>query len=138
MLFDADFFKDLENYQLNMGGTEIMTTQLTDEDLVTLRLIGNSFIYIRAIASRGMCHGLNTEEKLELIADLADASHNLPEVLATGGNNSPISFLLKDAERLENIIKKVRENKIKEAIPHCYKPHKSSFLKNLTSKFFKR
>lgn len=39
---------------------------------------------------------------------IADASHNLPNVLAEGGHNSPIAFLLHDVPRLKELLRSVR------------------------------
>ena len=85
-----------------------MMNQLTEDDIAILELVGESFLYIRAIAERGACNNLSDREKLKLIAELADASHNLPKVIATGGKESQISFLLGDAKRLETTLIKVR------------------------------
>lgn len=82
--------------------------ELTDEDIKLLRLLGDSFMYIRLLAGRSSRSSLTDQEKLKLIGDIADASHNLPNVLAQGGYNSDIAFLLSEVPRLKELIKDVR------------------------------
>lgn len=82
--------------------------ELTNEDIKLLRLLGDSFMYIRLLATRSGRSSLTDQEKLELIGDIADASHNLPNVLAEGGHNSGIAFLLNDVPRLKELLKNVR------------------------------
>lgn len=78
--------------------------QLSSEDSKVLRLLGDSFAHIRGICSRGHGNGLTDKEKLELINKIADASHNLPHVLAQGGSNSNLAFLMGSVSELRELI----------------------------------
>jgi hypothetical protein len=82
--------------------------ELTEDDVKLLRLLGDSFMYVRLVASRNGRSNLTDKEKLDLIGEIADASHNLPNVLAEGGHNSPSAFLLHDVPRLKELLKSVR------------------------------
>jgi hypothetical protein len=85
-----------------------MSHQLTERDIQVLELLANSFVAIRYVASRGL-PTISDKERLEIINDLAEASHNLPTVIATGGENSQLSFLLNsNVTDLKEALKKVR------------------------------
>mgnify|MGYP001556987340 CR=1 FL=1 len=85
-----------------------MGHQLTERDIQVLELLGNSFVAIRYVASRGLPN-MSDKERLEIINDLAEASHNLPNVIATGGENSHLSFLLNsNVADLKEALKKVK------------------------------
>ena len=86
-----------------------MGHQLTENDIHVLELLGNSFVAIRYVASRGV-PSLSDKERLELINNIAEASHNLPNVIATGGENSHLSFLLNsNVMDLKEALKKVND-----------------------------
>lgn len=78
--------------------------ELSGEDVQVLRLLGDSFTHIRGICTRGHGDNLSDKEKLELINKIADASHNLPHVLAQGGGNSDVSFLMASVPELKLLI----------------------------------
>lgn len=78
--------------------------ELSNEDVQVLRLLGDSMSHIRGICSRGHCDSLSDKEKLELINKIAEASHNLPHVLAQGGSNSNIGFLMASVAELRALI----------------------------------
>lgn len=78
--------------------------QLSSEDSRVLRLLGDSFTHIRGICSRWDDSGLSDKEKLELINKIADVSHNLPHVLAQGGSNSNLAFLMHSVSELRELI----------------------------------
>ena len=80
--------------------------ELSNEDVQVLRLLGDSMSHIRGICSRGHCDSLSDKEKLELINKIAEASHNLPHVLAQGGSNSNIGFLMASVAELRVLIDK--------------------------------
>lgn len=85
-----------------------MGHQLTERDIQILELLGNSFVAIRYVASRGL-PTISDKERLEIINDLAEASHNLTNVIATGGENSHLSFLLNsNVTDLKEALKKVK------------------------------
>ncbi len=80
--------------------------ELSNEDVQVLRLLGDSMSHIRGICSRRHCDSLSDKEKLELINKIAEASHNLPHVLAQGGSNSNIGFLMASVAELRVLIDK--------------------------------
>lgn len=84
-----------------------MSIQLSDKEMQMVQLLERSFLYIRAIASRGHCDNLSDKEKLAKIAELADASHNIPNILATGGEESPLKFLFPEIEHLIDVIREL-------------------------------
>lgn len=86
-----------------------MSTELSDNDIAVLKLLGDSFLKIRALTCKSLHPNLSEKEALELIYALADASHNLPEILATGGEKSHISFLLESSvSELKNTLGKAK------------------------------
>jgi len=66
---------------------------LTEKDINVLKLLGKSLMAIRWIADRGHL-SITDQEKIKLINAIAEAGHNLPEIIATGGEKSDLSFLL--------------------------------------------
>ena len=85
-----------------------MSHQLTEKDIQVLKLLGQSFVAIRYVASR-MSGSTTDKDKLEIISNLAEYSHNLPNVIATGGENSHLSFLLNsNVADLEQAMKKIK------------------------------
>lgn len=96
--------------------------QLSSEDVKVLRLLGHSFTHIRGICSRGHCDGLSDKQKLELINKIADVSHNLPHVLAEGGGNSDLTFLMSSVPELkvliesEDYVNRIQYKKRKEKV----------------------
>lgn len=82
--------------------------ELDAKDLELLKLLEDSFVYIRAIASRDMCMNLSEKEKLKIISDLAEYSHNIPAVLAKGGHKSNLSFLLSSSIELRELIENLK------------------------------
>ena len=78
--------------------------ELSNEDVQVLRLLGDSMSHIRGISRRGHDDSLSDKEKLMLIHKIADVSHNLPHVLAQGGVNSNIGFLMHSVPELRLLI----------------------------------
>ena len=82
--------------------------ELHSEDIEVLRLLGESCVTIRHLAGPAF-RTLTDKQKLDLISNIADASHNLPNVLSKGGHQSCLNFLMADATHLRTQLLKLRD-----------------------------